>query len=204
MMTYILTWLSACINPVIYCLTNRVRHDANDVVADVDDSNVDLILTILLTTSQLLLQYYREAHLELLRKLVRTSTWRSNPSAFTESTNLSIPLKKKLSNLSKPETPEQSDLSEPSSKSNIIVVKDSLPEKNENISSPRKEDKISTLNQSDADLPQPKTTFEELNASKWQNSNSKQQMEDDYELKCQQPIHLSASLQVAFLQAFTH
>ena len=26
MVTYILTWLSACINPVIYCLTNRVCH----------------------------------------------------------------------------------------------------------------------------------------------------------------------------------
>ena len=29
MVTYILTWLSACINPIIYCLTNRVGHYEN-------------------------------------------------------------------------------------------------------------------------------------------------------------------------------
>ena len=31
MVTYVLTWLSACVNPVIYCLTNRVGS------SDVDD-----------------------------------------------------------------------------------------------------------------------------------------------------------------------
>ena len=25
MVTYILTWLSACVNPIIYCLTNKVK-----------------------------------------------------------------------------------------------------------------------------------------------------------------------------------
>ena len=30
MVTYILTWLSACINPIIYCLTNKAGHDDND------------------------------------------------------------------------------------------------------------------------------------------------------------------------------
>ena len=167
-------------------------HDGND---GVDDSNVDIIWMILPTISPLLLQYYREAHLELLRKLVPTSSRRSNPSQpFTESTNLSIPLKKKLS---KPETAEQSDLSEPSNKPNIIALKDSFKEKSEKISGPQEEGKISTLNQPHTDLPQSKTTFEELNASEWDKSDSKQH------LKCQQPIHLSASLQVAQFPAFT-
>ena len=31
MVTYVLTWLSACVNPVIYCLTNRVGHGSSDV-----------------------------------------------------------------------------------------------------------------------------------------------------------------------------
>ena len=41
MVTYILTWLSACINPIIYCLTNRVGQDENhDVSNDYDVGSV--------------------------------------------------------------------------------------------------------------------------------------------------------------------
>jgi len=155
MVTYILTWLSACINPIIYCLTNR---------------------------------YYREAHLELVRKLVCPNPRPSSnvANAFTESTNLSIPLKKKLSNLSKPERSDQSDLSEPSDNPNIIVVKDSLQEKSAKVLDPLKEGEFSTH----TDLAQSKTTLE-LKEWDW---DSKQQMRGGVE-ECKQPIHLSASLQ---------
>merc|ERR1711974_27049 len=156
MVTYILTWLSACINPIIYCLTNR---------------------------------YYREAHLELVRKLVCQFAPRSSSSAataaFTESTNLSIPLNKKFSNLSKPET---SNLSEPTNKPNIIVEKSSKD--------PLKESRTSAMNQPRGDLPQFKTTFEEVKASECKSRDRKQVKQvEEYELKCEQQIHLSASLQ---------
>ena len=142
-----------------------------------------------------LLQYYREAHLELVRKLVCPNPRPSSnvANAFTESTNLSIPLKKKLSNPSKPERSDQSDLSEPSDNPNIIVVKDSLQEKSEKVSDPLKEGEFST----NTDLPKSKITLE-LKEWDW---DSKQQMRGGVE-ECKQPIHLSAPLQVTALKLF--
>jgi len=64
MVTYILTWLSACVNPIIYCLTNK---------------------------------HYREAHLAFVRSLFCPLRQANNQTSFTESTNLSLPLKKKIS-----------------------------------------------------------------------------------------------------------
>lgn len=75
-------------------------------------------------------------------------------------------------------------------------MKDSLEEKSEKISGTKEEGKISAQNQPQTHLPMSKTTFVELNASEWHNRESKQQVGlEDYQLKCQQPIHLSASLQ---------
>merc|ERR1712001_262940 len=61
-------------------------------------------MSMIVTNScQSLLQYYREAHLDLVRKLT-CSQRRPKVEAFTESTNLSRPLNKKVS--SKPERDE--------------------------------------------------------------------------------------------------
>ena len=121
------------------------------------------VMLMIVTNSQSLLQYYREAHLDLVRKLT-CSQRRPKVEAFTESTNLSRPLNKKVS--SKPE---------------------------------RDEGEISSLNQFQTELPrQPKTTFE-LNVLKG-HFDSRHQVEglEEYQLNPQQPIHLSASIQVVF------
>ena len=123
---------------------------------------------------------------KLVCRLAPRPSSKAATATFTESTNLSIPLNKKHSNLSEPET---SDLSEPANKPTIIVVKDSLQEKS--WKDPLNESQTSALNQPRAGLPRSKTTFEE----EWK-SESKQV--EEYELKCQQPIHLSASLQVSY------
>ena len=143
------------------------------------------------------MQYYREAHLELVRKLFCPSPRPSSnvANAFTESTNLSLPLKKKLSNLSKPERSDQSDLGEPSANPNIIVLKDSLQERSAKVSDPLKEGKFSTHTESKMTL--------ELKEWDW---DSKEQVRrgglEENQLKCKQPIHLSASLQVDALNCF--
>ena len=123
-----------------------------------------MVPVIVTNSCQSLLQYYREAHLDLVRKLT-CSQRRPKVEAFTESTNLSRPLNKKVSNSSKPE---------------------------------RDEGEISSLNQSQTELPQPKTTFE-LNVLKG-HFDSRHQVEglEEYQLNPQQPIHLSASIQVVF------
>ena len=89
MVTYILTWLSACVNPIIYCLTNKVRSTYCD---DDEVSSCSSVNSISCS-----FQHYREAHLAFVRSLFCLLRQRNNQTSFTESTNLSLPLKQKIS-----------------------------------------------------------------------------------------------------------